>query len=68
MAGVSAISADIPQADNTKSPAAILSRKFDIRRYCFPYFRCQLFKEGRFHLHTRVHDITFHNVSVFIDN
>jgi hypothetical protein len=65
MGGITAVPADIPQVDHTKRTRA-LSPEFDIRRYCFLYFSYQLIQDHRFHDCTRVHDITFHNVSVFI--
>jgi hypothetical protein len=63
MRSIPAIPAKIPQLQSSKGVFARFGQ-YDIRRYCFFYLGYQILKDSRFHLHTGVHYITVHNVSV----
>jgi hypothetical protein len=63
MGGVAAFPAHVPQLYGSKAAIAGF-REYDIGRHGLFYFGHQIFQDKGFHLHTRVHYITVHNVSV----
>ncbi len=62
-----AVSPHIPQVEETKTRGPLCVRELNIRRYCFMYFCNQSLKDVFFQLHTRVHNVTFHNYLFLIN-
>jgi len=61
LTGRPGVTPEIPQVKDSKRRGLFCFCQLNIRRYRFVYFGYQSVKDVFFQLHTRVHNVTFHN-------